>query len=310
LRAVQRFLESPLQGSARFALGLRDDEEAPLEEAADEPMDLERRARFALLRAALFAPDPEATWRAGFERAVLDGHAPVGPFAERRVREDLTTLRTWAANLQAARLPSLSEWLVVRVGRASEHERVDLLLPEIELEVPIGGGAVWPVKLHGSLLPIQPDGRAALSALGVEVPSDKHFLSPFLSLVALSAAGRPPPAPFRALVTPTAPNDDLAQLERGYYVPPPDLARDWLARVLGELLASAHEYRLPIEAVLQWERRRREEPGAPYWRVRGGPDSDRYGPVRDVDRFPSPDTQTVAAVVSRRFGLWFEAGRR
>lgn len=309
LYAVQRFLESPLQGAARFALGLPDDGDDDEEDGADEPLRLPGRTRRRLLSEAFFAADPAAAWRAGYEREVLRSAAPLGLFAERAEAQDLAILQTWTANLESAELPRGDRWFNVRLARGAAQETVHLMLPALELEVPVGGGVVLPVRLHGPLQPITPDGTTTLRCIQAQDAGDAHFLPGFLALATLCAAGNPPPGDrFRALVAPSALEEDGARLQRIYRVPPADLCRQWFTDVLRDLLADTHDYRLPIQAVMAWRRARQVDREHARLRV-GRPqnDADGWGPVRTPDRFRPPDERVAEDLVRRRFGLLFQA---
>ena len=308
LYAVQRFLESPLQGAARFSLGLYGDDGAEGEDSADEPLALERRLQLDLLQRAFWSAEPEAAWRAAFEREVLRGAAPVGPIAERRTTEDLAVLGTWQSNVAAAGLPPREDWLTVRVARAREHEAVDVWLPVIRLEVPVGAGQVVPVALHGALQPLHPDGTTTLRGVLAAEAGAHHFLPGFLTLATMCASEMPPPGDtFAAIVTPARAETDPHKLLRTYRVPTGQACRRWLTDVLQDLLADVHEYRLPIQAVLRWKQARIDDRRARLRVGRSMDDADGWGPVRDPDRYKAPDEPVAEAMVLRRFGLWFRS---
>lgn len=304
LYAVQRFLESPLQGAARFVLGLRGDANAPLEAEPDEPLLLDRQTRYALLRSAFFeGTEAEAAYLAGYERLMLKGEAPVGLFAEIRQQEDLATLRAWRENLDRFGLPDLGGWQVYRVGPTGRG-KVDQILPAIDLEVPLPGDRVLPVQLHGRLLPVAPDMAATLRCIPGTQVAEKHFLPGFITIAALAAAGAPMPRIMGAVVTPS----DAAtqtQMGRGYAVPPAALCREWFTRVLTDLLVQVHDYRLPIETVLEWKKKLDYRPNArPFLRRQN---ASQHGPVPDPERFDLPPREAAWRMVDRRLALWFEA---
>lgn len=304
LYAVQRFLESPLQGAARFVLGLRGDANAPLEAEPDEPLLLNRQTRYALLRTAFFAGgDAEALYREGYERLMLKGEAPVGLFAEIRQQEDLMTLAGWQGNLDRAQLEPLADWQVHRVGPTGRGA-VDVILPAIELEIPLPDGRMLPVHLHGRLLPVTPGKDASLRCIPGTKISEKHFLPGFITTAALSAAGAPMPAVMRSVIAPADAASE-GQMCRRFAVPPPELCRDWFTRVLTDLLVQVHDYRLPIETVLEWKKNLKFRPRArPFLRRQN---ASVYGPVPDPERFELPPPQTAYDMVDRRLALWFEA---
>lgn len=314
LRAVQRFLESPLQGWAQYVLGLADDPEGrDPEDEADEPLAMARRDRTALLRRAFWegGGDPaavQAAYAEGFRRYALAGVAPVGIFADVRRARDLEVLETWRGNLDPLGLPPLEAWRTVRLGRGAEFGDVDDALPPITLDVPLAGGRRRAVELYGTLPRLSPDRRTSLRCLESAVPDEKHFLPGFLAAVALSAVGVPPGEVVRAVVTGRS-RQAPPRLERWYFVPPPQVARDWLRTVVGELIDRKHDYRLPIEVVLRWRDDRLRDPDARLRWPHRERTSDGFGPVRDPDRLPVPDEREADAMVDRRYGIWFYAAR-
>ncbi len=313
LYAVQRFLESPLQAWARFVLGLAENPTPDFEEAPDEPLAMDRRARSDLLQTAFWrgAGDADAVAAAyaeGFHRRALAGQAPVGLFADVRRARDLEVLETWRANLEPLELPPLQTWRVVRLGRGGEFVDIDDALPPIRLDVPLAGGRRRAVELHGTLPHLAPDRRTTLRCLEAAMPDEKHFLPGFLGAVALAAVGMPPGEIVRVVVTGRA-RAPAPRLERFYFVPPTRVALEWLTTVVAELLDARHDYRLPIEAVMRWRDDRSRNPEARLWWPPRDRTADRFGPVRDPDSLPVPDDREASAMVDRRFGLWFYAGR-
>lgn len=313
LAAVRRFLESPLQGWARYVLGLAEDVERGLEEEADEPLTIERHTRAALLREAFWAGGGRseavaAAYEAGHRHHALKGLAPVGVFAEVRQERDLEVLEVWRENLAPLGLGDLGRWRLVRLGRGSEFSAIDDALPPIRLDVPLAGGRRRPVELHGMLLPMSADRRTSLRCLLSAVPEEKHFLPGFLTAVALSAAGVPPGEVVSAVVTGRE-RQAPGRLVSHYFVPPPQVARGWLTSVVAELLEGRHDYRLPIEAVLRWKNDRLQNPQARLWWPPRDRTSDLFGPIRDADDLPVPDDREASAMVDRRYGMWFYAGR-
>jgi exonuclease V gamma subunit len=91
LSALRRFLEDPLQGSARFRLGMHDDDDRAPADVEDEPFDMDKRGSSWLLRAsmtdALVAAQATPPWQdllAAYQRrasrAELGGQCPTGLF--------------------------------------------------------------------------------------------------------------------------------------------------------------------------------------------------------------------------------------
>jgi len=310
LYAIQRFLESPLQGSARFLLGLHEEQGLLLDEEAHEPLTLGNRQRLALLREAFWMGGgdlsaAESAWRAGFELHSLRGEAPVGLFAERRSRLDLNILKIWHEQLEPYPIQPLSGWIRVALGRAPEGESVDESLPMISLRLPLSRGGHQRVEIFGSLLRMQRDCAVMLRCILSRNLHEKHFLPGFLSAAALSAAGGPAQAEINLLILAAK---KPKQAHRCYRVPGQEEALAWFGEVVTDLLKGVHSYRLPIEAVLK----KREELS---WNHRprifiapGERSSDDYGPVYTAGgRFDPPAPEEVYQMIHRRFGLWFRS---
>ena len=110
LATLRRFLEDPLQGSARFRLGLRDDDDEGLADVEDEPFDMGNRDRTTLLSASMATalleaqavPGTEAVNAAYHRKALaaeLGGQAPTAIFREAEARRQQETLSLWQIEL-------------------------------------------------------------------------------------------------------------------------------------------------------------------------------------------------------------------
>lgn len=311
LYALQRFLESPLQGAAQYVLGLRADEASQAD--PDEPLVVDRQARTTLLREAFFegngdAPAVERAWNVGFERLMLKGEAPVGLFADVRRQEDLAVLAAWCSHLERLELPALAQWRVHRLGRARSGEgKIDQLLDPIEVEVALSHERTVVVELHGRLQPLAPDAGACLRCQPGVSTSDRSFLSGFFTVAALAAAGVALPPVVRALVLPGGPASPGA-LEHRYAVPPADVCRDWLKLLVTDLMTNVHDYRMPLEAVLEWWKEREFRPNNRLF-IKREVGERETGPVRDPERFLPPEPAELKVMASRRLSIWFEAQR-
>ncbi len=96
--ALRKFLESPLQGWARYRLGLRDEDEDAILEETNEPFELSTLQKVTILREAFregasgqaIEGAVEAALGHEMDRAALEGEAPVGAYG----RVDRTRLQT------------------------------------------------------------------------------------------------------------------------------------------------------------------------------------------------------------------------
>jgi len=315
LAAVRRFLECPLQGAARYALGMVEDDGAP-EDASDEPIALSRLDHALILREAFWSArgKPELfadAYREAITTAQMKGAAPAGPFAGAAIDADCQRFARWCRELDAKRR-DLGEWRVFRMGRGTESSRADRVLPPLRLEIRTtdreGRVLVRKVNLHGSLGAFSPALDCSLRLVTRSKPKPQDFLELFIVAIALSAAGEPVGKRFEALVLgdPARTSSKAAFWSRGLCTPMPDAAREYLAQLVGEMITRAHDYFLPIEAVAAARRA-----------IRGGKDAlDRiddireglgscasdYGPVRNARDYEPPDEREVAAIIGRRFG--------
>lgn len=308
LSDLRAFLWSPLQGSARAMLGLREesarDEEAPLH----DPLHVAYGRRVELLRRAFWegAGRRERVaerYEELFERASLVGEAPVGMFADEQRRRDGEVLSSWIQNLQVFQTPPLHLWRRVSVGATGEFERVDQALPPLRLPVALAQGGEVEVELAAPLSPLQPDLGGTLHCVPRGGVGEHLFLTGWLEMVALAAAGQPLPRAFSVRLNPFG-DSALERLHRRYATPTAPQARAWLTEVLGELLQGFHAYRLPIRSVLQWREHLARDPQAP---LRLHSDEDERGPLRDVERFPLPPPAVALDMVRRRLGPWFQS---
>ena len=327
---LRRFLECPLQASARALLPLADDDDAQAEaEAAlreHEPLDEERLRTVPFLRevAAELLAGPELgadlAIADAYDRAAeikrLEGALPDGLFGRALRERHLTLLRCWRAGVweKAGRLPVPPEplWL----GAAPEHRQDVALAPPITLA--LGEGADGGVVALG--------GRTELCARGADDARlvlmlasspyrdyvERDLLGPFFTHLALAALGDGRPT--RALVV--RPDDDGTPRtdERTFGPVDAETARAYLGALAAELLREVHPYFLPCEAVFTWKRR--ADKGEPI----GVRDavlllrddnwtrfvSDR-GPIPDAREYPVLPEDQARAIVERRFRPYLTA---
>ena len=316
LAAIRRFLECPLQGSARYALGMIDDSDVP-EEATDEPIALSRLDHAMLLREAFWAArgDPklfEDAYRKAMATAQMRGASPAGPFAEAAIIADCVRFARWCRELEAFGT-DLRAWRVLRIGRGDEFAHADKVLPPMRLDVPMtdsnGNQIVRRVNLHGSLGAFSADLGRSLKLVTRAKSRPQDFLELFIAAIALRAADESIPATFEALVVgdPSGTTGKgVASWRRTLRLPTPDAARQYLADLIAEMTARAHDYFLPIEAVDKARRAiiKGGDPLDPIDNVREGwgPCASDYGPVRNASDYEPPGEEEVIAIIQRRFG--------
>ena len=342
LADLRRFLECPLQASARVLLPVHDDDDAADDaEAAlreHERLDESRLRTIPFLREVLVGtlggasgddarpsnddarPGNDDVLADAYDRAaalgILDGTLPGGLFGRALRERHLVLLTCWRDGLLAATDGPPGRPSVLWLGAAPEH-RPDLH-PLAALDLPLPDGRSVAVGGRTELCGETAAGeRLVISFLGSTGRDsfERDLLRPFFTHLALSALGAGE-GPTRAILI--RPNDDGSPHVDGRLFPPMPaaLARAHLGALAAELLGQVHATFLPCEAIFAWRKRR--EKGDPI----GIRDmilllrddnwtrflSDR-GPVPDPRAYPIPPEEVAAAIVERRFGPIFAALR-
>ncbi|HEY0712098.1 MAG TPA: hypothetical protein VGF45_05455, partial [Polyangia bacterium] len=342
LDALRRFLEDPLQGSARFRLRLREtvgDEE--LVDREDEPFETDRLLRAILLRDAfydaLFAnsaglPSSELVRAAFAKRARLNelgGQGPTGLFGSAEIPAQAAVLDGWLAELGRLGGETLAPTLL-RFGRPmSRGPHPTQALPPIELSLPAPEG-------HGTAdLLVEIVGRTELQVAGpaagglsftsrrenspVKVFRDRLRL--FIDHVALAAAGVPSRGSAAHVVW--AYGDRHTTVSARFAPLSQDVARTYLAALVGDLVAGAttlsgwasglHPYLLPSEAVFAARTAGTsvvdevEKLRDYYFEMPWKTFSSVQGPVpQAADRHDPPPLEEAERMMETRFGLYFD----
>ncbi len=314
--AIRKYLECPLQGAARYSLGMLEDEDAP-EEAEDEPIEQSRLNRAVMLR--------NVFWRTGGEPemsgeeyarevriAQAHGNAPAGLFAEAASETDTSELRKWIAQASQAGVSDFAGWQDIRIGRADEFADAARILAPIVLNAEVrrhdGATVTQRVSLYGTIRGVSPEAGAAITCVLHKKIAAKDFLPAFLSAIVLAAAGTQLPEQFRAIVIGTE-SEKSGQWIREFRPPDQSSALAYLSVVVSDLLSTGNDYFLPIEAVANVVQQMDDEKNprdlvdtveqvllndfSTY--------SSDYGPVRNPRDFDPPDEETIKQIVARRF---------
>jgi exodeoxyribonuclease V gamma subunit len=337
LNDLRRFLECPLQASARILLPLGDDDEAAEEaEAAlreHERLDEARLHTVPLLRGVMIealagSGSIQAASRAadtvlaeGYDRAAalgrLDGTLPAGLFGRALRARHLRLLACWRDGLFAALGSGFTAPAALWLGAAPEH-RPDLApLPAIDLR--LANGATLALGGRTELCAETADGGRAVIALIASTGFDleRDLLRPFFTHLALAA--RDPgqvgdSRPSRAiLIRPE--KDGTPRVDQRVFPPISAAeARAHLGDLASELLGRVHDYFLPCEAVFTWKKRRdkgeamgvrdavlllRDDNWTRFLSERG--------PIPDPKSYPVPAEASAQEMVARRFGPYFAA---
>jgi exodeoxyribonuclease V gamma subunit len=331
MHAILKFLEFPLQGWARYRVGLDEvDDDDPMARE-DEPFETDVRREVVFLREVLLdAVARDCPVEQAYDDAVrgreLRGAGPSGLFARGERGPHLATLNGWCEEL-AARGESVRDLGVMRFGRAGEHARSgqvhDALVLDLEVVDPAGVARMKRVEIGGRTLPM---GAGAASSITLvkrpKLPWDSRWtvaerdraaLRAFLDHAVLSASGVGADKAHASLVVVRTPEDTksdpvaFAPMSR-------DEATVWLRSVVGDLLQGPHAYFLPCEAVFVHAR---EDPDGPIGPAierarevlgdKDGPPALRsaYGPVPRPQDYPAPDEARARDIVAARFGAFF-----
>ncbi len=272
LSALFRFLEDPLQGSARFRLRLGRNEE-PQAEIEDEPFDMDRLSHASLVRNSVLQTILASQGHPGLDRllatyerlalaAELRGSIPTGlfrragaPFATNLLRawhpllprglgNDATACRYFRLVRQRAEPRAVSDAAAMIPEAAGEHTEQRPAV-RFTLDLPLGGqGLLDSVDIivegrTGLWASSSDGGEVALSftcAQGVARGlRRREELRAFLEYVALVAAGGQPSVPHRsALYYPSQAGGAVRFLRLGPLAP--DRARAYLADLCTDLL--------------------------------------------------------------------------
>jgi exodeoxyribonuclease V gamma subunit len=328
---LRKFLECPLQGSARAFLKLReDDADEDLLSREDEALETGVIPRIMLLRAAFLeavgelstgAPSPErrveAFARAYDRRAALlelEGRLPTGPFGAAERERHLGVLGEWWNGFSHL-VPAGSGLKVYRFGRAEEHEAVDEVLDPIVLENVTVRGRRARIEISGKTDSVVGDASGSLLLnyhKAEEILRQKDCIRAFFDHVVLAASGQGAPGPYRAflLLSDSDKNGGSQQIEIFDAITREE-ARSYLATLCQDMLHRGNDKLLPCEAVLKFHQDRSKDLDEIIDKLR---DTDfgvsfHYGPVPRPASYPSPGKADALATIERRFGLYFQKRR-
>ena len=311
LTAVRRFLECPLQGSARAVLGLwKEDDEDDWLSRVEEPLDASFLLRAVLLREAFWTAPTDRVgsklaYEAAFDRHQLRGELPVGFFGDRLAAAHGEILDVWCTHATRPDLAQLDAWASVRFGQAHEFENVEQILPPIVIDVQLPAGPAR-VALHGGTTRLAPDRTGAMLCVARKQDKPSDTLRLALEQVALAASGAALPDKTTLYINATDP--DRGFRPRPFASPSQDDARAWLGTIVESMFGERHDYLLPIEKVDEWW-------GDQSQSLRGAVleaidaerlGSSQYGPVRHPGRFMPPDEAGAREIATTRYGFLYE----
>lgn len=333
---VRAFLESPLQGGARVALGLRTvDDDTEARATADEPFGVPRLVDRRILsdlflRVWRDGPAPSMEQLAtAYDEALLTQRLawllPAGPFASAARARHLDLLDAWREAILGAAAPVRGPAREIVYGRpdpdlTGADGRLDLR-PALTLEISVAERQVQ-LELHGRLRPRLQIGDAEGSLiLGASSngDEDRDGLRPFIEHLVLAAAGSPPATSRYLIVRPRSGGDGASATELVLAPVEAERAHAYLTTLLADLFARPHDYLLPCEAVFRaWQdhEKTRDKDGEartlrdrivetrddPYYRASS---NTKFGPVPQPFDYPPPGIDEGERLAEQRFGLFF-----
>ncbi|MGH7932368.1 MAG: hypothetical protein ACREQN_04275, partial [Candidatus Binataceae bacterium] len=317
--ALKRYLECPLQGAARYALGMADEDHGDDEDADEEPLAQSVLDRTMLLREALWdgrgkLKPVERAYREAFHLDELKGEAPVGPFAQAAGERDFEKLRFSVAQAANAGVPDLTGWQQFALGGADEFAEVDRTLPPLILDIDLkrpDGTPIHGVRIRGRIGPLSPKLDRSIRCVAGARAKATDFLDGFLAAIVLSAAGQKMPERFIAIAV----GGNKDELNEGKYtrgfrpLSQPDACK-YLATLVQDMLSGHNDYFLPIEAVEAIQKiagRRAVSDREIKDAIETLRDSEwttcrsDFGPVREARNFPPCPAKEARAIIRRRF---------
>jgi exodeoxyribonuclease V gamma subunit len=335
LADLRRFLEDPLQGSARVRLRLRetpsDDELADREDELFATTGLDRsvRLREAMTAAVLASPAVPslqvvvAYYDEVVLREELAGRAPAGLFHQAERERHTAILKKWTEQLSHIATPGSWHARVLNFGRAAENDAATEILPAITLDLRLDPDKTRlpaRVEVHGRtgvLVEAADWPRASVRfACRARDPDEKtrrskEALGAFLDHVALAAAGVSlDRSGHRGLLLFT--DGEKQEIdEHRFAALTPARARAYLTRLVRDLLTGMldlageptglHAYLLPCEAVFRARRYGTSVADEVGRLCEEGAANERvhfstlHGPIRDAAARWNPASAEIAA---------------
>ncbi len=318
ISALRHYLECPLQGAARHALGMREEDDGDDAESDDEPLAQSRLETAILLRDALWRSrglreEVEHCYDEAYRLRVLKGSAPVGPFAAAQRIDHLARLETGIGQAASVGVANLERWQRIAVGGVEEFIDVDRAVDPIVLEVDStrgDGRRVAAIELRGAIGPVSPQLDKSIKLIARGEAKTMDFHEGGLAAIVLAAAGERMPAEFITVVAGGDNDEDTpAKFTRRFHLPNKVEARAYLAQLAVDLLSESNDYFLPFEAVEKVLRIKGDltavaiDKAVREIRDQRPPNcrSD-YGPVRNAREYRVPLKEIKQGLIVRHYG--------
>ncbi len=319
LSQIRGFLKSPLQGSARFYLRLREDEDEDVLLRENELFETPTLTAFSLLRDTFLdsiatGADPRKLYETRASILEQKGDYPTGLFKQANMEKHLAILKQWHQNIGAFQIDAKT-LTSFGLGKGDVRGGVIERKPALRLQVQ-GPHEPMTIRIVGTTAPISPTDRSAMrfttsETLGDDWKEEYVHADAFVDYAVLTAAGHLDGPDFRLLLNANRfPN--LRFDDRTFESMSQDAALGWLRGVVEDMLSGVHSYLLPIEGIFK---HRIQTAEIPFEQTVDQMKSETYkrlaflhGPVRHPERFDVPDD--FERVIDRRLGLYFDLRRR
>lgn len=320
---LRRFLECPIQGHARWAIGVEADAPAPV--AIDEPFEIETLEEESVLGEVFLEAIGEssarldAVYEARVARRAAQGRWPFGPLAERRRAVHRAALEAWLGAIERWGLGTTLHRFRFGGGIGGSSVSLERPLPPIAMVLP---GGRQTVQLIGRTEWLLPNGDLLMTTLsGVDKDREyacvgrlKRALRAFLNHAVLAVSGVVSSSDPRRVWILAGSGD--RPIEMRFAPMSADAAEKWLAGLIEDLLCGPRGLFLPCEAVFRVNtifshdsENASQELARSIEVVRGdgwSGGSSRFGPVRDATECPAPEPEQALEIARRRFGAFFE----
>ena len=313
LSHLRKFLQCPLQGSAKVLLGIYSEEADDVLDADHEPFEAEFLTRLAIVRQALEEALVDGDLsdehlREVFDKrartAALSGTLPAGVFFEAERDKSIQLLRSYAKAVAGDETERLRR---IRFGGAHRRRDVDEVHDPLTIDVELDERTLH-VELHGTVQLLDGTRRRSLVVAAGRNAKSKHFVKGGLAQIALRAADIDTDA-----TTTVVTNRGKAR-DAGVDIGTAGEARGYLQTLLQDLLGGVHDYFLPVEFAaeiagddnfdhIEHQATQTKQPG-----YGGEPPqvSSIYGPVRRWHDADPPPLEVARDMIRRRYAPFAE----
>jgi len=330
---LRRFLESPLQSTASYLLGMAEDEE-DIEEKTMEPLKLDRLSEWSLLRKIwdniLKSEETEDDWSRLYkhqtQRMLMEGEMPGGIFGEANQAKHIRVLKSWQKKIISAlevnwetltnnifqfHFGGLREELVDNgISGSYRIFRPPILHSEYSAAF---GSEKTSIEINGKTEWWYIDDSKNWNCIYFceRQSKEKDWLRHFLDVVILREVNI---IPDRTSVTGWCISSEGKGVSRKINLPTKEQSKEYLSAMLQEINNGNNTVLMPVESVLElskenligseYNARFNEWMVSKLHRSSGNMGiSSQYGPVKFLEDIPFPENPYQ--LMNRRFGLFF-----